>query len=249
MGDNSTFDNDIEASDDSLPPTSILHVSDNSTISNKSDTKDEIIENDDDMDQNTNQVNDTERLIDINHLGCSELSEEMANSENRSIIKFEEGDNNQSNVISPREQAFPSLEIEESIDESNSSTSTAPSQNFTHDSRSLSSNEMIPNSNCIFHKEESPPQYAGDTSTQTIHIPVDMRSDFKGSINEKFDKNRCHNFSTEMANQCVNIWKFVSNGKIICFGTLVNSVWLLTSASCITKYDRFFSRAILISFS
>lgn len=39
----------------------------------------------------------------------------------------------------------------------------------------------------------------------------------------------------EDAPRCMSVWKFIFGDAVLCFGTLINSVWVLTSASCITK--------------
>ncbi len=69
-----------------------------------------------------------------------------------------------------------------------------------------------------------------------LTLPDELRSN-SATLKDKFGKNKCLNLTDEADNarRCVNVWKFVSNNTIICFGTLINSVWLLTSASCITR--------------
>lgn len=74
------------------------------------------------------------------------------------------------------------------------------------------------------------------TETNESVIVITVPEELKG-VPLTTPPEHCKSFpnAEEDVPRCMSVWKFVLNGAILCFGTLINSVWVLTSASCITK--------------
>ncbi|XP_065213575.1 uncharacterized protein LOC135840804 [Planococcus citri] len=77
-----------------------------------------------------------------------------------------------------------------------------------------------------------------------IVVPADMKNKNLNSSDERLlnygkdEPDTCLNITSSFQNdkKCVNVWKFINaKGVLLCFGALLNPVWLITSASCVTK--------------
>ncbi|XKL59649.1 hypothetical protein PGB90_000665 [Kerria lacca] len=180
-----------------------------------------------------------EKIIDINHLGCT-LHSESDRTQNHLQL-----DSDANNHKFETEVKFRSLKIK-NLNTGNENTDNftllTPVQKFQF-TRDLFGNVVNPigkncnhDSNAEYSRQ---PSLIGDIKRHTVklNVPEELLRGNNNILDDEVTKNKCVNFTTETdtLNRCVNIWKFISNDTIICFGTLMNSVWLLTSASCITK--------------
>lgn len=171
-----------------------------------------------------------EKIVDLNHVGCSNTFL----SQNCSNVTFDVI-NVDSKVPSVptgvNEMNLRKMNVENfNVNENGAAATFVPVQNFKNIFNILLADTRSER-DCSRHR------YA-----ELFPLPPPshdrLQDNNSNSSKETFERGKCLNLSnnTKASNaECVNIWKFVSNNKLLCFGTLINSVWLLTSASCITK--------------
>lgn len=175
-----------------------------------------------------------EKIVDLNHVGCSNtFHSQNCSDATFNIINFDNKvpsvptEVNQMNI---RTVNLENFNVNENEASAAAAATFVPVQNFKNIFNILFA-DTRPERDCSRH------QYAElFPSPPPSHDRLQDNNSNSPKI--KLERGKCLNLSnnTKASNaECVNIWKFVSNNTLLCFGTLINSVWLLTSASCITK--------------